>query len=250
MKQGRNVAVRILQSLGIGALIGGPIGFLSGYLGLTSFEDIISMDQVLELCSLGLSIIAGLLLVVVLYYLVQTNKVFTTYQKVDEESEQGEELYRLLNLRHSYTSTFNALLSIICILNLMLSLRLDISELRFNVFFELWPILGIAFTTGVQVFLLKRYNQMRGIEAPLSPTLKELKNNILEQDEAELEANYKNSFEIVMNLSGAILPASYILCLAVSFLTGKVELLAILITAMIHIYIMLKQFKMAKEFYR
>ncbi|BAQ24725.1 membrane protein [Streptococcus troglodytae] len=101
-----------------------------------------------------------------------------------------------------------------------------------------------------QSYILKVYNRIRDIKMPLVPTLKELKHNVMQMDEAELETNYKMSFDIVMNLSGAILPAIYLILFFWSFITQEVELTGILVATSIHLYIMIKSFKMTREYYK
>lgn len=72
----------------------------------------------------------------------------------------------------------------------------------------------------------------------------------MQMDEAELEANYKISFEIVMNLSGAILPGIYLALFFLSLYLQKVELSGLIVAAVIHLYIMVMQFKMTKAYYK
>ncbi|HEO7600805.1 DUF3169 family protein, partial [Streptococcus agalactiae] len=103
---------------------------------------------------------------------------------------------------------------------------------------------------GLHIYFLKVYRNIRGIKMTVAPTLKELKNNVLQLDEAELESNYKMCFDIVMNLSGFIFPTIYFVLFFISFVFQKVEIVAIIITTSIHIYILIKSLKAARHFYR
>lgn len=117
------------------------------------------------------------------------------------------------------------------------------AELSFPIFdFVFGMVAGIF-----QAYLLKVYNRIRDIKMPLVPTLKELKQNIMQMDEAELEVNYKMAFDIVMNLSGAILPAIYLILFFWSFITQKVEVTGILVAQWFIFILWLKTSKWLKN---
>lgn len=241
----KNSFVRFLKQVLIGALLGGVLGFVAGFLSesslLSNSSAVISAEKV----AVGIHVVSRFLVLVLiilsLMVIAYIRKYLPHYQK--DMSDDSEELYRSLNRKYSYGVIFTGTASVLTILNVLLMLSFKSTQ----------PFLDFAVLILVimlQAYLLKLYGRIKGVKVPLFPNLKELKSNILQMDEAELEAEHQNAFEIVMNLSGAILPSIYVILFLISLLTGRVELTAMLVAAFIHLYIMLMQFKITKAYYR
>lgn len=241
----KNSFVRFLKQVLIGALLGGVLGFVAGFLSesslLSNSSAVISAEKV----AVGIHVVSRFLVLVLiilsLMVIAYIRKYLPHYQK--DMSDDSEELYRSLNRKYSYGVIFTGTASVLTMLNILLMLSFKSTQ----------PFLDFAVLILVimlQAYLLKLYGRIKGVKVPLFPNLKELKSNILQMDEAELEAEHQNAFEIVMNLSGAILPSIYVILFLISLLTGRVELTAMLVAAFIHLYIMLMQFKITKAYYR
>lgn len=241
----KNSFVRFLKQVLIGALLGGVLGFIAGFLSesslLSNSSAVISAEKV----AVGIHVVSRFLVLVLiilsLMVIAYIRKYLPHYQK--NMSDDSEELYRSLNRKYSYGVIFTGTASVLTILNVLLMLSFKSTQ----------PFLDFAVLILVimlQAYLLKLYGRIKGVKVPLFPNLKELKSNILQMDEAELEAEHQNAFEIVMNLSGAILPSIYVILFFIVLLTGRVELTAMLVAAFIHLYIMLMQFKITKAYYR
>lgn len=248
MKMNSNLK-RWLKQLGIGALIGAPLGFLLGYLGL--LDKPMKVNEQVVVDSLNLLGNSGLLISLILsayliYRIVQTLKAF----EAEADDEVSDDLYRLVNRQHGYAMVATGVGAVLGIALLALNYKILVAEDAIELVFSGYAILGLLIFAGLQMYLLKLYNRLRGSQVPLLPTLKELENNILQQDEAELEANHKMAFDIVLKLSNVILPALYLLVLAVGLLTQTNQVLAIIVLAVIHLYIMVRNLKMIRQFYR
>lgn len=241
----KNSFVRFLKQILIGALLGGVLGFIAGFLSesslLSNSSAVISAEKV----AVGIHVVSRFLVLVLiilsLMVIAYIRKYLPHYQK--DMSDDSEELYRSLNRKYSYGIIFTGVASVLTMLNILLMLSFKSTQ----------PFLDFAVLILVimlQAYLLKLYGRIKGVKVPLFPNLKELKSNILQMDEAELEAEHQNAFEIVMNLSGAILPSIYVILFFIVLLTGRVELTAMLVAAFIHLYIMLMQFKITKAYYR
>lgn len=240
---------RLLKQFGIGALIGGPIGFFSGYFGL--FEkrlaiDELALTEVLNVIGNSGQVVILLLSLYLIGRLVAKIKVF----EAETDDEASEELYRSLNRDSGYTSVAIAVGAVFSMFLICLNYKFTFASDGVTMDFPLWGYLGLVVFGGLQVYYPKLYNRMRGTQVPLLPTLKELKANVLQQDEAELEANYKMAFDIVMNLVGVIIPLLYLLVFVVGLVTQTNQLLAFSILAVIHLYITIMNLKMVRSFYR
>ncbi len=240
--------VRFLKQILIGALLGGVLGFVAGFLSesslLSNSSAVISAEKV----AVGIRVVSRFLVLVLiilsLMVIAYIRKYLPHYQK--DMSDDSEELYRSLNRKYSYGIIFTGAASVLTMLNILIGFK--ITEMSFELPFLDFAVLILV--TMLQAYLLKLYGRIKGVKVPLFPNLKELKSNILQMDEAELEAEHQNAFEIVMNLSGAILPSIYVILFFIVLLTGRVELTAMLVAAFIHLYIMLMQFKITKAYYR
>lgn len=249
-EKSKNSLLRLGKQLGIGVLIGVPIGFLIGFFGLLDHPLQLPFQTILDIASGVLLFMTLVSLLAQLYYFIKAEKNYKIYKDLADDDERIDELYRVLSLDYSYAVTFTGLMSVLGMVSLMLNLKLDNSSNGLFIFFSIWPFVVLVYTTVMQMLLMKRHNKIKGIKAPLVPTLKEVKDNVLGLDEAELQANYKMSFEIVMNLSSMVLPGIYLFCFALSAIQGEVELTGLLIAGGIHIYIMVMQLKMAKNYYK
>lgn len=239
---------QLVQGLLIGALIGGPLGFAIGYFG---FEGGLKFPvaTIVEIIQYVIYALIVLLFLVTIIYIFRIRKGIVSYEMSDDDEDQ-EKLYSLLGRQTSYAQVFIGIILVLSFVNMLLGYRLLFSNDSAEIQFPVYAFAGLMISAGLQMYLLSLSNRIRGRKTTLTPTLKELKNNVLQLDEAELQANYKMSFEIVMTLNGVILPAIYVLLLFMSVIFQKVELTGIFITAFIHIYIMVMNFKMAKEHYK
>lgn len=245
---GKRVFKQLLLGGGIGAVLGFIFGIGAGYFDIPNNNLPFSLDDVASVISWVARIVAILSFLIALYYILVILKEHKHYEQL--EDEESEELYRFINKKLSYGIVYvgitNALAFVSIVLTYRVTLNSNSAELHFP-FFDFFILICGGILNG---YSLSVYKRIRNIEMPLVPTMKEVKNNVLQMDEAELEANYKMAFDIVMNLSGQILPAIYVILLFISLVFQKVELTGILITAFIHLYILVKNFKLAKDFYK
>lgn len=245
-----STVMRTLKQFGLGALVGGLIGFFVAYwfdkLHTSSLNRFIISDY-LAVVTL---VIGAVLTAVSFYQLHRVKKNYEHYQLSDADDDETETIYRQLEKSHSYVMIYTGLSLVALIAHLLFSYRFIVRPSSAHLEISLLGILLVIVVGLLQMWAIKWYNKIRQIKVPLVPTLKELKNNVMQMDEAELEANYKISFEIVMNLSGVVLPVIYGLVLLEGALLQTVNITAILATAGIHLYIILMQFKMVKHFYK
>ena len=66
----------------------------------------------------------------------------------------------------------------------------------------------------------------------------------------ERKANLEQSFRILFQLNQYVLPILYIFLFIISFLTGKIQLLSLLLVGAIHVYINVMQLPMVKRYFK
>lgn len=240
---------RLVKQLGLGALIGAPIGFLIGYFGLLEKPAVVSETLLQDLAHLLGHLGLGLGLVLSGYLTVRVKRGVKQYLEVSEE-EVDEALYRQVNRYHGYATVATGVSIIFSFLLVFLGYQVTVFDDSASLVIPIFGLLGLVIAIGLQMYLLKLYNSLRGIEMSLLPSVKELKNNVMQQDEAELQANYKMAFETVLDLSNIVIPTLYIVLFFLAQLTKQSTLMGFVVLATIHLYIMIKNIKMTREFYK
>lgn len=246
MKKKRNSVWRFVRPLLFGAIAGAIIGAGIGYFG-----DHFSSVRLVKLLPTFIMLSRSVLLILILSF-VGLARYIKKYNGIYQNSadDASEELYRSLNRKQSYAVILTGCGIVLALLNTMLGISIEETRSDITLAFPLLDM-GLVLLVGfLQMYALKLYNDIRGLTVPLLPSMKELKQNILQMDEAELQAQYKASFDIVMNLSGLILPGIYLILFFVSLLTHQTEIIAFLVTAGIHLYIMVMQVKMTRNYYK
>ena len=115
IKQSDTTFVRIIKSLLIGGFIGailGSVGALFNIFGQDKYLSEINIVQYFLWVSRIVVIITALFSLIYLYQIQKYQKVFFN---VDES--QSEEIYRQINLRHSYGMTFVSISIVLSIVN-------------------------------------------------------------------------------------------------------------------------------------
>ena len=69
-------------------------------------------------------------------------------------------------------------------------------------------------------------------------------------DEGEKQAEMEEAYLILFKLNQLILPSVYIILFALSIILGEVQLVAALITAVIHLYINIAQLRKTKRYFK
>lgn len=220
-------------------------GFVVGYTGADGFRLSLDWTRLESHLSLLAHLLLALDLLVCLYFFVNSRANLKRYQETTDD-EVSDDLYLKLNRQLTYFSVAVGIGGALCTFLLMIGIRLtpDQFELPYLAY------LGFFVLFFFQHSIYTAYKKLRNINLPFYITLKELKENVFQHDEAELQANYKLSFEIVMNLSGLILPLLYVLVAVIAHLTQQSQLLAFLVLATVHLYILLMQVKLARSFYK
>ncbi|MBJ8325959.1 DUF3169 family protein [Streptococcus pacificus] len=236
----------LVSLLLLGGITGGIIGFASG-LGFNKLSFIkLEINNIISLTSFAVRLIYVILFFTAIFLFRDAKKLYQAYQKDDS----SEELYVSINKKHDYSLIFNSLSSILCFFCIVLSAN-HLADFKFaTVLLFLFDIAMTFVVIFLQGRLMKFYSDVRQIDIPLFPTVKELSNNILQQDEAELLNEYKSSFTIVMSLSGYVLPTIEIMLFIYSVLTRSIPFLGLIIVTIIHLYIILMQFKSVRDYYK
>ena len=181
-------------------------------------------------------------------FLKKSRKFHSLYQEeMDDDLNETYYVQMYRNLEFG-TIAFNSA-GVAIFLALFISLSevviLHTSPQTFSLSFLAFVIFLVA-----QKSLSKTIAIVRQFDLPLFSTPKDVLDYVNSYDEGECKANLEQSFQILFQLNQYVLPALYIFLFIVSFLTGEIQLLALLLVGAIHIYINVMQLSMVKRYFK
>lgn len=181
-------------------------------------------------------------------FLKKSRKFHSLYQEeMDDDLNETYYVKMYRNLEFG-TIAFNSA-GVAIFLAIFISLSevviLHTSPQTFSLSFLAFVIFLVA-----QKFLSKTIAIVRQFDLPLFSTPKDVLDYVNSYDEGECKANLEQSFQILFQLNQYVLPALYIFLFIVSFLTGEIQLLALLLVGAIHIYINVMQLPMVKRYFK
>ena len=105
-------------------------------------------------------------------------------------------------------------------------------------------------TILVGSFCIKTTSKIRNYQLSILATPKEVLDYLETYDEGEKQAEMEEAYLILFKLNQLILPSVYIILFALSIILGEVQLVAALITSVIHLYINIAQLGKTKRYFK
>ena len=105
-------------------------------------------------------------------------------------------------------------------------------------------------TILVGSFCVKTTSKIRNYQISILATPKEVLDYLETYDEGEKQAEMAEAYLILFKLNQLILPSVYIILFALSIILGEVQLVGVLITAVIHLYINIAQLRKTKRYFK
>ena len=181
-------------------------------------------------------------------FLKKSRKFHSLYQEeMDDDLNETYYVQMYRNLEFG-TITFN-ITNVAILLALFISANeaiiLNKSFLTLSLSF-----LGLVLVFNVQKSLYKTIAIVRQFDLAFFSTPKDVLDYFNSYDEGERKANLEQSFRILFQLNQYVLPILYIFLFIISFLTGKIQLLSLLLVGAIHVYINVMQLPMVKRYFK
>ena len=181
-------------------------------------------------------------------FLKKSRKFHSLYQEeMDDDLNETYYVQMYRNLEFG-TIAFNSA-SVAILLALFISgsevIVLDISHITLSLSF-----LGLVLVLNAQKYLFKTIAIVRQFDLAFFSTPKDILDHFDSYDEGERKANLEQSFRILFQLNQYVLPILYIFLFIISFLTGKIQLLSLLLVGAIHVYINVMQLPMVKRYFK
>ena len=243
---------RILHNILIllaGALIGALFGFFSGFGVFENF----SWSSALNVGLLRqLGWVSLLILYPLTFFLIyQTRKYHEAYEKEADE-DKNYEWYRLTFKNLEYAGIVFNISSAVALFTILVgavyigNITNDKSPLQWS--YIDWVIVILLIIS--QIVFFKTLQRVRHYKVSAFPTTKEMQEFALSYDESELQANYEQSYLILLSLNQRILPALYVILGIVGTFTPLNVVSGFAVLLVIHIYINLMYYPMVRKYFK
>lgn len=215
------------------------LGIFAGFLGVNPLG--ISQEQVviaLKLLFFGLGLITTIL---TFYFTRKSHQAYQNYQR--EEEDEGNEqdylaMYRFLDYG---TVAWN-----VCQISMLSCLLLDLGGLGPSVTFLLLIVVGIW--SGV--YCLKITSKIRNYKLSVMATPKEVLEYLDTYDEGEKQAEMEEAYLILFKVNQLLIPGIYVVLVVLSMVLGQVQLVALLVAVVIHLYTNVAQLRKTKRYFK
>ena len=215
------------------------LGILAGFLGVNPLG--ISQEQVIIALSslfLGLGLITAML---TFYFTRKSHQAYQNYQR--EEEDEGNEqdylaTYRFLDYG---TVAWN-----VCQISMLSCLLIDLGALGPSVASLLLIVLGI----WAGAYCLKITSKIRNYKLSITATPKEVLDYLDTYDEGEKQAEMEEAYLILFKVNQLLIPGIYVVLVVLSVVLGQVQLVALLVAVVIHLYTNVAQLRKTKRYFK
>ena len=245
MKKKRGLLL-FLMSVVLGAFLGGFVGMFKAR--AESHGIILDVKTVIPWISAICLLLGFISILLTFNFLKKSRKFHSLYQEeMDDNLNETYYVQMYRNLEFG-NITFN-ITSVAILLALVISgsevIVLDVSRITFSLSF-----LELVLYSHSQKYLYKTIAIVRQFDLAFFSTPKDILEHFDSYDEGERKANLEQSFRILFQLNQYVLPGLYVFLFIISFLTGEIQLLALLLVGAIHVYINVMQLPRVKRYFK
>ena len=212
------------------------LGILAGFLGVNPLG--ISFGQVvvaLKSLFLGLGLITTIL---TFYFIRKSHKAYQSYQKEEENEQDYLVMYRFLDYG---TVAWN-----VCQISMTACLLLDLVALGPSATSLFLMVVGIW--SGA--YCLKITSKIRNYKLSVMATPKEVLEYLDTYDEGEKQAEMEEAYLILFKVNQLLIPGIYVVLVVLSLVLGQVQLVALLVAVVIHLYTNVAQLRKTKRYFK
>ena len=186
----------------------------------------------------GLGLITAML---TFYFTRKSHQAYQNYQR--EEEDEGNEqdyldMYRFLDYG---TVAWN-----VTQISMLFCMILDLGGFGISATSLLLIVVGIW--SGV--YCLKITSKIRNYKLSVMATPKEVLEYLDTYDEGEKQAEMEEAYLILFKVNQLIIPGIYVILLVLSMVLGQVQLVALLVAVVIHLYTNVAQLRKTKRYFK
>ena len=215
------------------------LGIFAGFLGVNPLG--ISQAQVIiALKSLFLGL--GMLTVILTFYFIRkSHQAYQSYQREEEDEENEQDYLAMYRFLDYGTVAWN-----VCQISMLSCLLIDLGALGPSVASLLLLVVGI----WAGAYCLKITSKIRNYKLSIMATPKEVLEYLDSYDEGEKQAEMEEAYLILFKVNQLIIPGIYIVLVVLSMVLGQVQLVALLVAVVIHLYTNVAQLRKTKRYFK
>ena len=217
------------------ALLGIFAGFLDlNPLGITQEQVVIA----LKLLFFGL----GMLTVILTFYFTRkSHQAYQSYQREEEDEENEQDYLDMYRFLDYGTVAWN-----VSQISMLFCMLLDLG--RFGISATSLLLIVVSIWSGV--YCLKITSKIRNYKLSVMATPKEVLEYLDTYDEGEKQAEMEEAYLILFKVNQLIIPGIYIVLVILSMVLGQVQLVALLVAVVIHLYTNVAQLRKTKRYFK
>ena len=215
------------------------LGMFAGFLGVNPLG--ISQEQVI-IASYSIFLGLGLITAILTFYFTRkSHQAYQNYQR--EEEDEGNEqdyldMYRFLDYG---TVAWN-----VTQISMLFCMILDLGGFGISA----TSLLLIVVSIWSGVYCLKITSKIRNYKLSIMVTPKEVLEYLDTYDEGEKQAEMEEAYLILFKVNQLIIPGIYIVLVVLSMVLGQVQLVALLVAVVIHLYTNVAQLRKTKRYFK
>ena len=201
----------------------------------------ISQEQVvvaLKSFFLGL----GMLTVILTFYFTRkSHQAYQSYQREEEDEENEQDYLAMYRFLDYGTVAWN-----VCQISMLSCLLIDLGALGLSAASLLLIVLGI----WAGAYCLKITSKIRNYKLSVMATPKEILDYLDTYDEGEKQAEMEEAYLILFKVNQILIPGIYVVLVVLSVVLGQVQLVALLVAVVIHLYTNVAQLRKTKRYFK
>ena len=215
------------------------LGIFAGFLGLNPLG--ISQEQVI-IASYSIFLGLGMLTVILTFYFIRkSHKAYQSYQREEEDEENEQDYLDMYRFLDYGTVAWNA-----CQISMLFCMILDLGGFGISA----TSLLLIVVSIWSGVYCLKITSKIRNYKLSIMATPKEVLEYLDTYDEGEKQAEMEEAYLILFKVNQLIIPGIYVILLVLSMVLGQVQLVALLVAVVIHLYTNVAQLRKTKRYFK
>lgn len=145
---------------------------------------------------------------------------------------------------------YGTIASNILMISVLFCLVMIVSPLFENIYLAFVSLLLMVISFATGSFCMKTISLIRQYKLSIFSTPKEVLSYINSYDEGEKQAEMENAYLTLFRLNQILLPELYILLLVLSIILQEIQLVALVLLVVIHLYINFTQLRKTKRYFK
>ena len=235
LKMEKKHIIFALKIIIAGVLLGIFAGFLGvNPLGISQAQVVIALES--------LFLVLGLITTILTFYFIRkSHKAYKSYQREEEDEENEQDYLAMYRFLDYGTVAWN-----VCQISMLSCLLIDLGGLGPSAASLLLIVLGIW--SGA--YCLKITSKIRNYKLSVMATPKEVLDYLDTYDEGEKQAEMEEAYLILFKVNQLLIPGIYVVLVVLSVVLGQVQLVALLVAVVIHLYMNVAQLRKTKRYFK